>query len=318
MNARAALFFANSRIEVVEPMWSASRRIRSSHSGCASTSAPGCSALSRSSFRSENVTCTEQTPGQSTMSRPVLLDQVPAQLLVRREEDRPAGGNLPDDPLGVARRADDVAQRLHAGAAVDVADDGVARVRVDEPPRRPARGSRRPASSRPRGRAGARACPGSRIFAVSAMKCTPQNTMTSGVGLRRRLRELRGCRRSRRRCPGCPAPGSSAPGSRLRDRASAARSPRTGRGWAPRPRRERSRPSTQFQPLVSVTSAPASRARAPARPSSPAPGRDSTRAPAPRPFCGRQPPRRRTAPGRMYFWATRCTSAAVTAWMFCT
>jgi len=56
MNDCAGLSRAYLRIDEVEPMWSARRSTGVSHSGCASTSASGCSAFSRSSRRSENAT----------------------------------------------------------------------------------------------------------------------------------------------------------------------------------------------------------------------------------------------------------------------
>ena len=52
----------------VDAMWCAWRRMPSWHSGCAMTSASGCRAISSSSRRSENVSCTMQVPCHSTRS----------------------------------------------------------------------------------------------------------------------------------------------------------------------------------------------------------------------------------------------------------
>ena len=50
-----------------------------------------------------------------------LLHHVPAQVLIGREKDGLPGRNLANDFLGVAGSADDVAQRFHFRAAIDVA-----------------------------------------------------------------------------------------------------------------------------------------------------------------------------------------------------
>jgi hypothetical protein len=67
----AGLVSANSRIERVEPTWSACSMMCGGHSGCAATGAPGFSALSFSSSVSLNAWWTMQMPGHSSMSRPV-------------------------------------------------------------------------------------------------------------------------------------------------------------------------------------------------------------------------------------------------------
>ena len=63
---------AKSRIDLVEPTWSAWSMMCGGHSGCAATGAPGCSALSFSSSVSLKAWWTMHTPGHSSMSRPVL------------------------------------------------------------------------------------------------------------------------------------------------------------------------------------------------------------------------------------------------------
>ena len=65
-------WMAKSRIDLVEPTWSAWSMMCGGHSGCAATGAPGCSALSLSNSVSLNAWWTMQMPGQSSMSRPVL------------------------------------------------------------------------------------------------------------------------------------------------------------------------------------------------------------------------------------------------------
>jgi hypothetical protein len=55
-------------------------------------------------------------------------------MLVRCEHDGLLGGNLPDDFLRVAGRADDVAERLDLSAAIDISDRHMIGV---EPAKRP-------------------------------------------------------------------------------------------------------------------------------------------------------------------------------------
>ncbi len=102
---------------------------------------------------------------------------------VGKKENLLVGRNRVHDLDRVARRAAIVALRLHLGRRVDVTDHDRARmlglpipqlVRVD---RRRERAARRQVRQQDR-------FAGERIAAVSAMKCTPQKTMTSRVGLR--------------------------------------------------------------------------------------------------------------------------------------
>ena len=59
-----------------------------------------------------------------------LLHDPRAEILVGHEEDIAVGRRGPDDFLRVAARADDVGERFHAGAAIDVGDDVIVFLRV--------------------------------------------------------------------------------------------------------------------------------------------------------------------------------------------
>ena len=63
---------------------------------------------------------------------PGLLLHVIAQIAVRQEQHRLIRGNGVDDPHGIARRAENVALRLHLDGGIDVADDGVLRMEPAE------------------------------------------------------------------------------------------------------------------------------------------------------------------------------------------
>ena len=60
---------------VVEPMNDASFSTASSHSGCATISAPGFRSISPTSFRSLKVSWTRQLPGQWIIARPVTFSR---------------------------------------------------------------------------------------------------------------------------------------------------------------------------------------------------------------------------------------------------
>ena len=123
---------ARLMMPVVEAMKSACASTASSHSGCASTSASGWSIRSCSSRLALNCSCTMQVPGQMIRSgRPACCADPARQVLVGREDQRPAlevVGHL--DRVG--RGADEIAHRLHLGAAVDVGEHRRAGVGGDE------------------------------------------------------------------------------------------------------------------------------------------------------------------------------------------
>ena len=115
-------------------------------------------------------------------SRPRLLRDPARRGSDRARRSRLGRAKWRDDLDGVRRGADHVGERLHGGRAVDVADARVGAGVLLRRTRRTRRaGSRRRASSRPSGRASRRSRVGFRIFAVSAMKWTPQNAITSRV-----------------------------------------------------------------------------------------------------------------------------------------
>ena len=115
------------------------------------------------------------------------LGDVPPEVAVRREDERLIRRERLHHLHRVAAGADDVAERLGPGRAVDVADDLVAGVLRQPGARTPPAGSRRPGCSPP-SRSGTRTSrSGLRIFAVSAMKWTPANTITSASGRGRLL-----------------------------------------------------------------------------------------------------------------------------------
>jgi hypothetical protein len=85
---------------------------------------------------------------------------VRAEELVRQEQDRPVGRDGGDDRDRVGRRTADVGLGLDLGARVDVRDDDSARV-----------------LGLPGAQLVSRDGVGDSSFAVSAMKCTPANTI---------------------------------------------------------------------------------------------------------------------------------------------
>ena len=123
---------ARLMMPVVDAMKSACASTASSHSGCASTSASGCSSFSCASRFALNCSCTMQVPGQTIRSgRPACCADPAREVLVGREDQRLAL-EVTRHLHRVRRRADQIAHRLHLGAAVDVGEHRGARVRVDE------------------------------------------------------------------------------------------------------------------------------------------------------------------------------------------
>ena len=168
---------------VVEPMYLAWRRTGSSHSGCAISSAPGLRIeqvddLLLAEGLVDDAGALPQRPCRRGRSASIDV----ARRGACRARRRSAG------PSGSARTIltafddvhDHVGHRLHRRRAVDVADDEVAGVRVDEGAElvgRAAVGER--AAGGEIGEHDGRS--GFRILAISAMKCTPQNAMTSAL-----------------------------------------------------------------------------------------------------------------------------------------
>ena len=119
---------------------------------------------------------------------------------------------------GVRRGAADVGLGLHCGRRVDVADHHRARM-LGLPGAELVGRDRLGEAAAGGGRRGsAPSCPELSIFADSAMKCTPQNTIVDARRPRRRSATTRASRRCGGRCPGSPAAGSCGPGSLRRVR----------------------------------------------------------------------------------------------------
>ena len=117
-----------------------------------------------------------------------------AEVLVGDEEDIAVRGGGADDADGVAAGADDVGEGFDAGGAIDVGDDVVVLVAMRlENGVEPVRRGRIRESEQPASRSGMTTVfEGFTIFAVSAMKWTPQKAMTSAsvsAALKERPRE---------------------------------------------------------------------------------------------------------------------------------
>ena len=148
------------------------------HSGWMYRSASGWPAAFAVSWPPLMPACTWHSPPQTEMlSRPSTRRTCAPRNWSGPNSTGRVRGDRAHDLDRVRRGAADVGLRLHLGGGVDVGDDdgaGVLRLpraqlvggqRIGER----AAGVRRPGS--------ARSCPGERIFAVSAMKCTPQKTI---------------------------------------------------------------------------------------------------------------------------------------------
>ncbi len=123
-----------------------------------------------------------------------------AEVDVGQEQNRLFGGNRVHHGHGVARGAKDVAFGLHLYRGVDVADDDVIGVAACGKPGRLRPGNCPPDCSR-HSRSGTTTMrSGFSTFAVSAMKRTPQNAMTSPSNFWA-IRRVPGCRRRNRQFP---------------------------------------------------------------------------------------------------------------------
>src|SRR4051812_13323573 len=81
------------------------------------------------------VDCSDAASGELDMNITIALPQIHrtpgpldhpgSEILVGDEEDVAIGGRSADDLLGIAACADDIGERFHAGAAIDISDDVV-------------------------------------------------------------------------------------------------------------------------------------------------------------------------------------------------